>query len=514
MSLPDLISRVKDLMAQYHVPGVSIAVVRNDQVSSASFGSASIEPPIPCTADTLFDIASCAKSMTAASVAILVEDNEKYPDIKYDSVMSSLLPEDFMMSSSMHSEGVMVEDLLSHRSDNAKSITRNVRNLTVAAPVRSRYLYCNMMYTVLTHLVEVKTEKPFAEFLEEKIFIPLAMTSSNLQPANARAKGLGSSIATGYIWDKASGYRECPCADCPEGQGAGSVITSANDLIKWVKALVNQEGPITPQLYRGLLRPRSFPNHHPARLRPFTSPPVYAAGMEIYYYRGHMIVGHDGVVPGFGGRFAFIPEIKFGAVVLGNSSEAGIVAGILIRELIDDALGVPEAERRGGVRSKKINTAVPVQTEKKEKRKGKKDRSPKPNQVDGKRHDVQKVNADQSQPDISAEPQTKPLDQYTGQYWNDGYRGMNVQIRNDRLFIDASDRAMGFHLTFHHISGQTKYIAMLVDAVEGGSDRIEAEFLFRRDQVVGMGLRLERSLKDLIWFGRVDERRNLIKDEE
>ena len=370
------------------------------------------------------------------------------------------------------------------------------------------------MYTVLTHLVEVKTEKPFAEFLEEKIFIPLAMTSSNLQPANARAKGLGSSIATGYIWDKASGYRECPCADCPEGQGAGSVITSTNDLIKWVKALVNQEGPITPQLYRGLLRPRSFPNHHPARLRPFTSPPVYAAGMEIYYYRGHMIVGHDGVVPGFGGRFAFVPEIKFGAVVLGNSSEAGIVAGILIRELIDDALGVPEAEQRGGVRSKKINTAVPVQTEKKEKRKGKKDRSPKPNQVDGKRHDVQKVNADQSQPDISAEPQTKPLDQYTGQYWNDGYRGMNVQIRNDRLFIDASDRAMGFHLTFHHISGQTKYIAMLVDAVEGGSDRIEAEFLFRRDQVVGMGLRLERSLKDLIWFGRVDERRNLIKDEE
>lgn len=349
-----------------------------------------------------------------------------------------------------------------------------------------------MMYTVLTHLVEVKSEQSFSDFLEDRFFTPLDMTSSNLQPANARAKGLGNRIATGYIWDKANGYHECQCADCPEGQGAGSIITSANDFIKWVKALMNQEGPITSKVYHGLVKLRSFPGHHPARLKPLTSPPFYAAGMEIYYYRGHMVIGHNGVIPGFGSRFAFIPDIKFGAVVMGNSSEAGSVANILIRELIDDALGIPEAERSGGSKNwRGISNSVKNMNHKdKQHRKANQNSTPS-RAAKGKGHQV---------PDDLAEPQIKPLDEYTGQYWNAGYRGMNVEIKDNRLFVDASDRAMGFTLTFHHLSNQTKYIAYLADELEGGYDPIEAEFEFKDNQVVTMGLRLENSLKELIWF--------------
>ncbi|CAI7609637.1 unnamed protein product [Penicillium bialowiezense] len=498
MLLDDLTPRIEDLITKHHVPGLSVAVITQNQVSSAGFGSASVDPPVACTADTLFDVASCAKSMTAASVAFLVEDNEKHPEIKYDALMASLLPEDFVMSCPEHCRGAMVEDLLSHRTgmaphdnsyfgpqakcpDDARSITRNLRNLAVAAPLRSRYLYCNMMYTVLTHLIEVKSKLSFSDFLETRIFIPLGMSSSSLQPANARAKGLGDRIATGYIWNKTSGYRECQCADCPEGQGAGSVITSANDFIKWVKALVNQEGPITSKVYQGLVKPRSFPSHHPARLKPLTSPPLYAAGVEIYYYRGHMVVGHNGVVPGFGARFAFIPGIRFGAVVMGNSSDAGVVAGILIRELIDGALGVLESDRLSGTRKRPPQILKPDP------------RSDQPS-------DEHKAKADGSE-----FGQTKPLDQYTGFYWNVGYHGMKVQVVDNRLFVDASDRAMGFTLTFHHLSDQTKYVAYLVDTVEDGSDPIEAEFLFENNEVAALGLKLEPSLKDLIWFHKIND---------
>lgn len=357
------------------------------------------------------------------------------------------------------------------------------------------------MYTVLTHLVEVKSKQSFSDFLEDHIFTPLDMTSSNLQPANARAKDLGNRIATGYIWDKTNGYQECQCADCPEGQGAGSIITSANDFIKWVKALMNQEGPITSKVYHGLVKLRSFPSHHPARLKPLTSPPFYAAGMEIYYYRGHAVIGHNGVIPGFGSRFAFIPDIKFGVVVMGNSPEAGSVANILIRELIDDALGVPEVERSGGSKNRQ-EIAKSVKTMKqKEKKHHKATQNSNANRVvKGKGHQI---------PDNLAEPQTKPLGDYTGQYWNTGYRGMNVEVKDNRLFVDASDRSMGFTLTFHHQSGQAKYIAYLADEVEGGNDPIEAEFEFKDNQVITMGLRLENSLKGLIWFQRVDDMANI-----
>lgn len=103
-------------MKEHHVPGLAIAVVQNETVASAGFGHASLTPPNPCTPDTLFDIASASKSLTAASVGLLVSDDQKYPDVKYDAMMSTLLPDDFVMSGEGYTEGVTVEDILSHRS--------------------------------------------------------------------------------------------------------------------------------------------------------------------------------------------------------------------------------------------------------------------------------------------------------------------------------------------------------------------------------------------------------------
>ena len=112
---PTFPSRVEELLNQHHVPGIAIAVVQGETIASAGFGMASLDPPRKFTPDTLIDIASASKSLTAASVGLLVEDN-KYPDIKYEATMSSLLPEDFVMPGEGYTEGVTVEDILSHRS--------------------------------------------------------------------------------------------------------------------------------------------------------------------------------------------------------------------------------------------------------------------------------------------------------------------------------------------------------------------------------------------------------------
>src|SRR3569833_4786605 len=86
--------------------------------------------------------------------------------------------------------------------DDARCITRNLRNLPVAASLRARYLYCNMMYTVATYLVEVKSRQPFSDFLHERFFQPLGMESPTLQPGSARTRGLGDRLAPGYHWDR------------------------------------------------------------------------------------------------------------------------------------------------------------------------------------------------------------------------------------------------------------------------------------------------------------------------
>lgn len=116
----DFSSRAEELIRKFHVPGLAIAIVHNETTASKAFGMASFEPPKPMTTDTLFDIASASKSLTAASVALLVAD-DKFPDVKYDAEMAKLLPGEFVMPGHGY-EGVTIDDILSHRSGLGPSV--------------------------------------------------------------------------------------------------------------------------------------------------------------------------------------------------------------------------------------------------------------------------------------------------------------------------------------------------------------------------------------------------------
>lgn len=109
-------NRVNQLLSEWHVPGLAVAVVQDEKVASKGFGKASLDPDKPVTPDTIFDIASCSKSLTAGAVSLLVEDDERYSNVKWDAKMCELLPDDFVMSDETYTKDVTVEDILSHRS--------------------------------------------------------------------------------------------------------------------------------------------------------------------------------------------------------------------------------------------------------------------------------------------------------------------------------------------------------------------------------------------------------------
>lgn len=102
-------------MQSYHLPGLSISICQNETINSTGFGVLSRESQEAATADTLYDIASSSKSLTAASVALLVEDNENFPEVQWTTPLHDLLPEDFVMPTPELTKRVTVEDILSHR---------------------------------------------------------------------------------------------------------------------------------------------------------------------------------------------------------------------------------------------------------------------------------------------------------------------------------------------------------------------------------------------------------------
>ncbi|KAI4600422.1 hypothetical protein KJ359_000777 [Pestalotiopsis sp. 9143b] len=495
---PDFSARVEALMKQHHVPGIAVAVVQDEEIASAGYGHASLEPEKPCTADTLFDIASASKSLTGASVALLVESDD-HPEVKWDAKMSKLLPEDFVLSEESYTQDVTVDDVLGHRTgmprhdwsymgiraprpDNTRSVTRSLRHLPVAAPIRSKFMYNNMMYTVAVHLVEQKSGLSYSDYLHKHFFEPLGMSSTSLQPARARVRGHGDRIAAGHAWQKdEEEYQSFQTPDCPEAEGAGSIMTSANDYIRWVQAMVRLEGPVTEAVRRGVTRGRAIVEPDGEDRQPLTDGGVYAAGWEVEHYRGHRVVVHSGGVPGFGTRHLFLPDHGFGCVVFGNSGAGGSVAEIVSKELVDEVLKVPEVERVDW-NQKEVESEEKWLVEEKERR--------------------EKMRQELCPGIEESQAQTVPLEAYTGDYHNAGYHGMTVQIKDGGLFIDASDRSMGFLVTFEHVADQTKYVMQMKDSLDGETYDTKAEFVLENGKATQMGLYLESDLDDYIWFER------------
>ncbi|KAF4997430.1 hypothetical protein FGRMN_3794 [Fusarium graminum] len=518
-------SHVETLMRQNRVPGLSIAVFQDDQVHSEGFGLASVHDQSPCTADSLFDIASSSKALTATAITLLVED-EHSPGVKYDSVMSELLPDDFVLSNDSYTRIVTVDDLLGHQTgmpghddsymgvravqpDDALSITRNLRNLAHAAPPRLKYIYCNMMYTVLTHLIEVKKKQPFDEFLQERIFDPLGMNSSSLQPQATKARGNGSRIAKGHIWDKTtSSYREFEAINCPEGQGAGSIVSSANDFIKWIKALIDREGPITENVYKGLTRSRSSRPPNNRQKKSNIGQIFYTAGMEFYQVGSYDIFGHSGDITGFGSRFVFIPGLKFGAVVMGNSSGTNSVAAQLFRGWVED-LTSPRLNRHSpatnsdeGPDQKQLEAPKQPQNIPKNGAEEEPLQSAKSGDIT-----VQKEKTRNRKSKVTQETDGRKdvvLVAYTGKYWNIGYKNMTAEIRDEQLYIDATDRSLGFTARLEHKRDGRVFDAQVRDAFGTGYEVLDTEFVIGDGNVLWMGMDLEPLVNDLIWFERVD----------
>ena len=95
-------------MQSWNCPGVAIAVVKGDQVLHQSvFGLRDVENQHPMTEDTRFAMASCTKSFTAMSVAILVDDGK----LEWDKPIIEYMPE-FILDDPYVTRHVTVRDML------------------------------------------------------------------------------------------------------------------------------------------------------------------------------------------------------------------------------------------------------------------------------------------------------------------------------------------------------------------------------------------------------------------
>jgi len=378
-----------------------------------------------------------------------------------------------------------------------------MRGLPMAAPEKQKYmLYNNMMFTVASHLVEVKTGKSFSSFLRERFFEPLGMTSTHLQASSAIASGQGDRIASSHQYNEESeSWDEFDAFDAPEAQGAGSIVTSTADYIKYVQAMLYSRHPISADSRRALTTPRILIDPEDNDPDPFCSPALYCLGWETYYYRGYKVVMHEGLIDGFGSSHFFLPDHDFGAVILGNSDGAEQITWILARELIDAALGVPEPDRPDWATLQAGKLA----------------------KDDNNTEDAIQDLRESLKSEQGSEKPTPALDTFIGDYINPGYGTFKVEIRDGDLYIDATDRGFPCTFTFEHVRTwqdadeesspvRSDMIANLIPTRGSPDEHLQSQFLFSTHGEHGedaratkMAILLDDTLPDdeMIWFDRV-----------
>src|SRR4051812_12677971 len=106
----DLDLYIEKAMRDWEVPGLAIAVVRNDSVVVAKgYGVRELGKPDRVDANTVFNIASLTKSFTSAAAATVVDQGK----VSWDTPVHQLLPE-YVLSDPWLTQNVTLRDLLSH----------------------------------------------------------------------------------------------------------------------------------------------------------------------------------------------------------------------------------------------------------------------------------------------------------------------------------------------------------------------------------------------------------------
>lgn len=287
-------------------------------------------------------------------MSLLVDDDKEYKDIQWTTPISHIIRDDFVLSDSYWTEHITLEDALCHRTGmprhekcyggkdvTAQKITRQLRHLPLTKEPRTVSQYCNLMFVAVSHAVEVRTGEKLANFLSRRIWQPLGMSDTYFVLSDAEKSG--KPFSKGYYWDKEKNENvPVPYMDMPEISGAGCNISNVVDYSKWLRTMINMEGPMSKAGHQQLVKPRiTFDIGLPPSM-----PSIFAGlGWFMLWYQGQKILWHTGGLKGFTAIVYYIPARSWACVMMSNSTLGSFMHESLAWHLIDEFLAVPLSER-------------------------------------------------------------------------------------------------------------------------------------------------------------------------
>ena len=317
-------------------PGAAVVVVKDGAVAYLhGYGCADLEHHIPITPQTLFDVASVAKQFTGLSVAMLVQQGK----LSLDDDIHKHLPDvpDF-------GKRITIHNLVHHSSglrdwpetlafsdmdlegpitlDTILEMVRRQRELDFAPGEEEQY--SNTGYNLLAATVAKVTGQSFRTWTDRNLFQPLGMKHTLVcdNPAEVIVNR-----AYSYAPDGTNRFHQV--VSQLAAQGSSSLFISAEDMGRWL--LNFQTARVGGKAAIELMQKPETLNNGEKR--------GYAFGLVLGKHQGMITVSHGGSWAGYRSHTIWVPEKRFAAAILANTSNMD-TSGLALK-ITDLYLGAP-----------------------------------------------------------------------------------------------------------------------------------------------------------------------------
>jgi len=339
-ALQSLVDRtIKDLL----VPGAVVLLHTPQGDFTAASGTTQLNTTNPPSADTYFRIASNTKTMTAALIMLLAQESQ----LSLDDKVSKHVP------GVRNGDTITIAELLEMRSGlynytNAPEVSASIDNdpskvwtpaellaIAFAHPTKfppdREYEYNNTNYALLGLIIEKADRKPLAQAMQDRLFRPLAMQHTVL-PART-VNTIPEPYSHGYLYGSSSvalvgepPYSPEVIAAAKAGtllpkdytgvnhsfaEAAGGVISTATDVVTWIKALVG-----------GRVLNAEYQRRWLESLKPeVPSKPEgqkYGYGISQVSWGPNRIYFHGGETPGYNSKISYDPANDMTLIVWTN----------------------------------------------------------------------------------------------------------------------------------------------------------------------------------------------------
>jgi CubicO group peptidase (beta-lactamase class C family) len=315
---------IQSEMRQQRIPGLALGVYRDGKIIKAQgYGLANVELNVPVRPETIFQSGSVGKQFTATAVMMLVEQGK----LSLDDSITKYFPD-----APASWQNIKIRNLLSHtsglgeyesdertkaggpinlRADYTEDeLVKIIETFPMEFQPGEKWNYRNTNYVLLGVLIHKLTGQFYGDFLQERIFKPLGMSSTRI----ISEADIIPNRSSGYRLVKGELKNQEWVSPTMNSTADGALYFNVLDLAKWDAALYGEK----------LLKRSSLDQMWTiARLNNGNeNSGNYGFAWAIDKINGHTVIEHGGAWQGFTTQIARYVNDKLTVVVLTNLDSA------------------------------------------------------------------------------------------------------------------------------------------------------------------------------------------------